>query len=377
LEVDKRSNQPIASPSSPATPPAKELEIRWRADDPHGLPAVASIIGVQRAAGAYALIGELPYADEGSPEAAAWWSTDGRTWERAQEFPPGDRILAMTAAGPGFIAGGFGADGTSIWTSVDGRAWLPVRDPSLKGAVVGQLVPTASGIVGFGWRSESDAFAIYTSPDGSDWLDATNESGLDVARGLDAVGSYGGRAVAFVSQGEGKPDTIWETTGRAEWTRVGALRETARIQRVVGGERGWLALGENLAWTSADGRAWSRGVPGPDVDADAIVDDAGFVAVGWVGSVPGETCGDQRPFAGHTWTSADGRTWRKMPITGEFKSAMITRLLVVDRTLVGYGGRLAGGADALPVGRWTARLPDLARPTARSDKATTPVSCGG
>ena len=68
----------------------------------------------------------------------------------------------------------------------------------------------------------------------------------------------------------------------------------------------------------------ARGVSGPDVAADVIADESGFVAVGWVGSLPGETCGDQRPFAGHTWTSADGRTWEQMPGGKEFSAAMVT-----------------------------------------------------
>ena len=46
---------------------------------------------------------------------------------------------------------------------------------------------------------------------------------MTVAKGLEAVGSYDGRAIAFVSEGEKEPPAIWETTGRAEWTRTGAL----------------------------------------------------------------------------------------------------------------------------------------------------------
>ena len=146
---------------------------------------------------------------------------------------------------------------------------------------------------------------------------------------------------------------------------------------VAGGPRGWVALDPNMAWRSADGRAWSKALPGPDVAFDLIADDAGFVAVGYVGSLPGETCGDQRPFAGHTWTSADGRVWQRMPVRKEFRSAAVTRLVVVDRTLVGYGHRLSGSTDKMPVGRWTAPLPEVARSADASDKASVLKSCGG
>ena len=105
-----------------------------------------------------------------------------------------------------------------------------------------------------------------------------------------------------------------------------------------------------------------------------IVDDAGYIAVGFVGSLPGETCGDQRPFAGHTWTSSDGKVWERMKVTDEFKAAMVTKLLVVDRTLVGYGQRIEGdpSGDGLPVAAWTDTLPDITQPGDASDEASVP-----
>ena len=129
------------------------------------------------------------------------------------------------------------------------------------------------------------------------------------------------------------------------------------MDRLVGGARGWLALDSKRAWTSSHGRTWSKPVSGPDVTSDAIVDDSGYVAVGWVGSLPGETCGDQRPFAGHTWTSADGRVWKLMRVTKEFSTAMVMHLVVVDRTLIGYGHRFdPNGGEVMPVARWTDTL---------------------
>jgi hypothetical protein len=367
---------PAPTPTAPAIA-AKKLKVRWRADDPVGLDAVTSIIGVARAGDAYVLVAELPYRNEESASAAAWWSRDGRTWKLALEFPADQRILAVTAGGPGFVVAGFKDDGAVVFTSIDGREWQPVSDASLRQGVIHQLVATANGLVGFGSQRDSDAGAIFTSPDGSEWLAATNATGLRVAAGLEAVGAYDGRAVAFVSEGDDKPSAIWETTGRAEWTRIGSLPDQGAVDRVAGGARGWVALGANRAWTSSDGRSWSAGVAGPDVTADVVVDESGFIAVGWVGSLPGETCGDQREFAGHTWTSSDGQIWERMPVTAEFKSAMVTRLLIVDRTLIGYGGRIGDDPEGMTIGRWTAGLPAISRPADVSHKATVPRSCGG
>ena len=369
---------PSATPTASPTPmPARELAVRWRADDPTGLGEVASIIGVERLGDVYVLAAERLSTQEGLLEGAAWWSTDGKAWNPAQEFPAGEKIFTLTAGGPGFVVAGFAGSHGSVWTSVDGRVWKPVSDASLSKGVIAHLVPTASGLVGFGWRSDTDAASIWTSRDGFEWLAATNETGLTVARGMQAVGAHDGRAIAVVRHGDGAQQEIWETTGRAEWTKVGSLPTKLTVERVAGGARGWVAIGSNRAWTSTDGRHWSNGVAGPDVASDVIVDDAGFVAVGYVGSLPGETCGDQRPFAGHTWTSSDGDVWQLMPVLAEFKAAMVTQLLVVDRTLLGYGQRLGGPDGIMPVGRWTASLPDVMRSAATSDKASQPMSCGG
>jgi hypothetical protein len=370
-----------AAPAAPSATAASSetagLEIDWNAEDLTGIGAVESILGVARAGETFALLASLPYRDETSPEVAIWWSSDGASWVQTKAFPVGLRLQSIAAAGPGFVASGFGDDGGAVWVSADGRDWQRVNDPSLSDGTINQLVVTRSGMVGFGWRSDDDRGSIWTSADGLEWLAATNETGLTVARGLQAVGSYDGRAIAFVSEGDDEPPAIWETTGRAEWTRVGALPDVAWVARVAGGPAGWAAIGDGRAWTSKDGRSWSNAAPGPDVDSDLVADEAGFIAVGYIGSLPGETCGDQRPFAGHTWTSVDGATWRRMPLTEGFKTAMVTKLLVVDRSVLGFGQRADSGYEEMDVLRWSAPLPDQARPNVESDEASVPVSCGG
>lgn len=374
----KASAAPAVRPSvSPAPVTATTLTVKWKANDPTGIAALSTFVGVARSGDTSVLVGEMPEGDDGSTF-AAWWSPDGRAWQLAQQFPMGERILALTAGGPGFVVAGIGDDDAAVWTSVDGRVWRPVSDASLSHGVIARLIPTASGVVGFGWHSDDSAPAIWTSADGIAWLAATNESGLMVARGLKAVGAYDGRAIAFVDEGTKAGLSVWETSGRAEWTRTGTLPKVKTMERVAGGARGWVALNSHMAWTSRDGRTWSKAVSGPDVASDVIVDDAGYVAVGWIGSLPGETCGDQRPFAGHTWTSADGRVWKLMPRTKEFSSAMVMHLMIEDRTLIGYGQRFdATSGETMPIARWTDALPDLAKPAATSDKPSVPKTCGG
>ena len=182
---------------------------------------------------------------------------------------------------------------------------------------------------------------------------------------------------------------VWATTGRAEWEQVATLPggDGSRSLRAAGGPLGWVALGTRRI----PRRPW-RGTPrtgcmgegrerAPDVSTSILGVDAGFIATGAVGSLADETCGDQRAYHGHTWTSADGRTWQHMAISKDFEWASISALLVVGRNLVGIGGSYPGV-------RATSRLvrPDAVdssrshRPASSpnsSDRPSTPQTCGG
>ena len=56
---------------------------------------------------------------------------------------------------------------------------------------------------------------------------------------------------------------------------------------------------------------------------------------------------------------------------------MVTKLLVVDRTLVGYGQRVKGDdGSSLPVARGRTRSRTLTEPGDASDEASVPKTCG-
>ena len=74
-------------------------------------------------------------------EAAAWFSPDGDTWQRAASpsfaGPGTQHVQSCDVTGRGFVAVGGAAAGDSldaaVWTSPDGRAWTRVESPALGG----------------------------------------------------------------------------------------------------------------------------------------------------------------------------------------------------------------------------------------------------
>ncbi len=337
------------------------------------------------------LVGNVGRTAEGHEMSVIWASSDGRHWERVLDAPNGQRLVAVTAGGSGFVAVGTDNARAVVWISEDGTRWRRISDGAFERGSMRTVVATRSGFVAFGHRWDTDfSQVIWTSVDGVDWLAATNETGLRVARGLQAVAALDGRAIAFVG-GEGEeeaygPLEVWETTGRAEWERTGTLRDANqdRVGELAAGPRGWVALGSStshdgpVAWYSADGETWELAPTGPDVSTAIIGVDAGFVATGAVGSLRDETCGDQRDYHGHTWTSADGRSWQRMPPTADFEWASIAAMLDVGPNLVGIGVSYPGehlSTSAKPA-RWTARMPRAPAETT-SDVPPPRQSCGG
>jgi hypothetical protein len=316
-----------------------------------------------------------------------WRSADGATWMRATQQDDVKQVRDLAVGGPGFVAVGAAGNDVGVWLSTDGDSWERIVDDSLKDGSADTLLVTDSGLIAFGSRSDDfDQRMIWTSEDGREWLAATNETGRAVASGLLVATDYDGRAVAFVQAQENGPITVWETTGRADWTEVGELPDSADalVDGTAGGPRGWVALGSAnetgaaAAWASDDGRTWRSVGTGPDVSSDLVADDAGFVAVGYVGSLPGETCGDQRPFEMKTWTSVDGDAWTLQPST-EDGLASVLQAVVVDRTLIGMGIDWTKGDVGSGTGEptaWTAPLPPIAAPATSSDEPTTPKTCG-
>ena len=84
-----------------------------------------------------------------------------------------------------------------------------------------------------------------------------------------------------------------------------------KAARIAGGQRGWMAFGDNAIWTSQDGQSWTlagtRGItPRQSSDTINVVTDTpnGFLAAGYETT----SAGNQAV----TWTSRDRVTWQRL-----------------------------------------------------------------
>ncbi len=221
----------------------------------------------------------------------AWSSVDGLTWQRHPVPVLGrdgvaERMTTVVAAERGYVAGGsVGPEllerHARFWTSVDGRAWEPVRDDpeAFANAEVRAIATVEGRFVAVGVVGTAQAFTravAWTSPDGVAWTrieDPAFEAAVAVALagapfgGLVAVGSEVGRreAVAWTS-----PD------GRA-WTRAPSemsrqhpggyawMTDVVAIDdRVIAiGTFQGLQRGTATSWVSLDGTTWERAHSAP------------------------------------------------------------------------------------------------------------------
>lgn len=333
-----------------------------------------------------------------------FYSNDAIHWNTAESPVAGNDLdvihdlavgpLGLVAIGEEAIPSTDGVSGDSsrglVLMSSDGRRWRRISDPHFEKAAMRSVGVSRQGIVVFG-----DAYgvgpAIWTSPDGGAWLQATNTTGLEVARGIRHLMSDDGRLTAFVSVPGANPDQtlrieVWQTGGRAEWQKVAVLPESDSSRVLFAGSAPghWIAFGTTTTdhqglgpvWTSTDAVHWKIDYQGRPVGAIAA---DGFIAVGHSGDEAGVTCGSGLPLTGLTWTSPDGTAWHGLATFDG--RAIFTIVRVADR-VVGLGYSLN---DNDPIGlEWEGTLPasvaepsPTPMPTAVPAPTDAPGGCGG
>ena len=170
LAIGRASAAPSAQVPVPAAPPASQPVILTSGTGTFWTPvsALSPLAAhgnalLQTAAGPAGYVVAGSARTGGTTAPAAWYSTDLATWARAAlpvpsgyvpAGTPGSQALAVTAAGPGFVAVGSAGNTPVAWTSQNGSAWqftaLPVP-AGAAGAALTQVTAQGTRVVAAGY----------------------------------------------------------------------------------------------------------------------------------------------------------------------------------------------------------------------------------
>ncbi|MGE5156053.1 MAG: hypothetical protein ACM3JP_00980 [Betaproteobacteria bacterium] len=264
---------------------------------------------------------------------AAWTSPDALTWS----------IHAMGTTDFTFpVALAVGADGTVVavgrsgkapmsWTSTDGTTWTEHAVSVLAGTAAERMNAVVAGSRGYvaggsAGPELADRHAwFWTSEDGSDWRPVADDAATFANSEVRAIASSADGFVAVGVVGDAQHPTgavAWTSSDGRRWTRVddSAFDGGVAVSVVAAPFGGFIAVGSDLdrkeavVWTSQDGGHWtrapteaSRRYPGDYVWMTdvASVDDR-VIGVGVFQGL-------QRGTA-TSWTSRDGMTWERARI---------------------------------------------------------------
>ena len=274
----------------------------WTEVSPDAHPAIG------RDGAAWALVG----TDRGFllSNGDIWSSADGVDWEliasRTDNTDLGrGEMLAVAAGGPGYVGVG---SGNNAWYSTDGSNWS-----------MAQVPPPPTEFF------ESQGFA------------APEVAMRGIAVAGDRLVAIGTASRHTESTGLTAP-VVWTSRDGRTWSNAVDPLDGEGPSAVAAGPGGFAAMtdegGRRVVRVSADGSTWEQvadlgaarptGADGTplDLDVSAIAaSDAGFVAAGGFGPrclMAGVPCG---PDEAVIWTSADGRSWSRLPNADLFARA--------------------------------------------------------
>lgn len=328
---------------TPGPPPATATwtGLRWHRlapDDP-----LALVTSVLRWRGGFVALGRQPVSF--LTDTPIWTSPDGAHWtplpyDTSTTFWPGTEIGGIAEVPTGLVAM-TELEGQAVlaWTSADGRSWACACTVPLPAGTSGPplLAAGPSGLV----AASTTTGSIATSTDGSHWTvlsDRAHPSGFSLAdirgtaTGYVAGGQLNGAAATLLN---GSAATLWSSDGRS-WVAtalplaapdvvVPRTGPASAVTSLVVGRSGLIALGGSVTtpgaalwWQSSDGRHWRLldGYPplGPWSPTGEAVRTEPYGALVGDGQRMVAVRGGQYAAA---WTSADGREWRRLPVTGD------------------------------------------------------------
>jgi hypothetical protein len=289
-----------------------------------GQATIADVMGLP--GGGYTAIGYAPPLWQ----PMAWTSADGTSWAITSMGTTDFTFPAAVAAGGNghVVAVGRSRNAPVAWTTVDGESWERRSVPTLEDRAAERMnavVGTPAGFVAGGSAGpelgERHA-RFWTSPNGVDWDPAPDDASTFANSEVRAIAAHEGGFVAVGVVGTAQVSTAavaWTSADGRRWTRVDAPAFAGGVAvSVVSAPFGRVvAVGSDVerrnavAWLSADGSAWTRAPDEPArqhsggyawlTDVAAIGDEV--VSVGVIQGL-------QRGTA-MSWVSRDGLAWAR------------------------------------------------------------------
>jgi hypothetical protein len=234
--------------------------------------------------------------------------------------PVGDKLFALgdvQVPGRSYVA--------AVWSSTDAVNWNLITKPDTFSTdtsfVLSATADGRGGLYAIVYMStaNSSTDALWHSPDGLTWTRITVDQ-AQVPMGLTiAVGNGMAVATGDLSEQQQARRYAWYSTDGLTWTRAALPGEANTAYGapalIAGGVGGFEILdsGVGEAWHSDDGRTWVKAEPpstepnglGAFYPTTLLVSDGTIVAIGHDSGDGG------RPSA---WTSEDGRTWSRSTI---------------------------------------------------------------
>jgi hypothetical protein len=204
-------------------------------------------------------------SSEGRP--VAWWSPDGRTWQRSLPDPAQfgeDASFADVAADP--VAGGWvavGAEGgqAAAWLSPDGVSWERATvDP---GPGMSRIGATGAGFVAFGTggggdpgRDGGEETAAWQSFSGQRWVRAVDDPELFARPGAERVVAVvdTGDEVQAVVEREGQGPEVWRSEDGLFWSSAPLVGSDLLPAAGEAGAEAAVALGSAVAMVGTDAK---------------------------------------------------------------------------------------------------------------------------
>jgi len=272
----------------------------------------------------------------------AWTSDDASTWSLrdmgSTEFTFPVSVAADERGGA--VAVGRSGAAPFAWTSPDGRSWQSHPVPILGDGTIADRMTTvlatpdgylAGGSVGPELAGRHARF--WSSADGVTWLPVADDPTAFANAEVRAIARSGSGYVAIGLVGTAQQvsgSVAWTSPDGRSWTRIDSadLGRGRAVALVAAPTGGLVAVGSDLdeheafAWTSPDGHSWtlapseaSRQYHGKIRMTDVTVVGDELIGVGnYIGLQRGTAI---------SWVSRDGRTWqeaRSAPVQeqGEF-----------------------------------------------------------